>query len=564
MSELTELVSATHGAASWSGRDRARVLSMLDRLPALATSVRAPVLVAQQQAASDAGAQREFADLRARAIGGTRGQADRQVDTARTLTRLDGVRAAVLERQVLEPHVEVLATVLRGAAPPVAEFLSSPQGQARVVALAHGSDARQFSRDLALLAAAHDPASFEDEREAARRARYLHLTHASDGTFLRGRLDPLAGQALQAALDATGHRPDDERAPEQARADALGALARHALGALARHALGTTGPAPAPRALPDDRPATEDLHLEDGAAVTTPGVVPQVSLLVPAETWFAVRRMAAHSAAARTSRAPDGSTPHGEAGVASPTSTWEPATSEDGAVVSASELAAALCDCAMTRVVMSAQGVPLDVGRTRRMFTPAQRRAVVARDRVCAWNGCGVPPGYCQVHHVTWWHRDGGRSDLRNAVLLCDFHHHEAHRLDLDVTRVTTGVGAVAGGGASGEAGGRAGRARYEFRDRRGRTHNAPARSGPLGLEAPAQGASVGVESVGVESVGVESVGVESVGVEGGGREGEVGWWLKGGDEGLDGVVVREQVGVERSGERGGVTVLVRQEQGQR
>ena len=210
-----------------------------------------------------------------------------------------------------------------------------------------------------------------------------------------------------------------------------------------------------------------------------------------------------------------------------------PATSEDGKVVSASELAAALCDCAMTRVVMDAQGVPLDVGRTKRMFTPAQRKAVVARDRVCAWNGCGVPPAYCQVHHVAWWHRDGGRTDLANAVLLCDFHHHEVHRLDLGITRElapspalapavhvagetvlggtvldgagldgavlgstalgaamggtdvgATSAGDVVGGGTSGgvamtAAGsrprGRVERPRYTFRDRLGRTRNGPA-----------------------------------------------------------------------------------------
>ncbi|WP_244937794.1 DUF222 domain-containing protein, partial [Cellulomonas uda] len=70
----------------------------------------------------------------------------------------------------------------------------------------------------------------------------------------------------------------------------------------------------------------------------------------------------------------------------------ERARAEDGTVVSSHELAAALCDCAMTRVVMDERGVPLDVGRTRRMFTPAQRRAVVVRDQVCAWNGCSVAP----------------------------------------------------------------------------------------------------------------------------------------------------------------------------
>ena len=643
-----DLGPSTRFAERWTGVERARVLALLDRLPALATSVRAPVLVAQQSAASDAGAAREFADLRARTIGGTRGQADLQVDTARTLTRLAGVRNAVIDRQVLEPHVEVLAKVLRTAGPAVGAFLSSPRGQTQVVELAHGSDARQFSRDLAVLVAAHDPASFEDQREAARRARFLHLTHASDGTFLRGRLDPLAGSALQAALDATGHRPDGDRAPEQARADALTALARHALGVPAPRGSGTREPVRAEpdapstdgtstasrasaaaragggaawrRSVVDDESegdkesdVDEESEVDDGVVVATPGVAPQLSLLVPAETWYAVHRRAQQRGRAERLRSATRAglgTPHGQgcddvtsstrsgthAGEPRSSETcssgdcgsetcssgncgsepchsgncgsepchsgdcgsepcgsepcgldaaeregWEcrgrrhggqeeahvlaPATSEDGKVVSASELAAALCDCAMTRVVMSAQGVPLDVGRTKRMFTPAQRKAVVARDRVCAWNGCSVPPGYCQVHHTAWWHRDGGRTDLANAVLLCDFHHHEVHRLDLGITRelapapavdraddvkdaptagtdgtaaawgtgraasarsdAETGSGAsgtvvgYAGGASGATAGsrpqGRVERPRYTFRDRLGRTRNGPA-----------------------------------------------------------------------------------------
>ena len=42
-------------------------------------------------------------------------------------------------------------------------------------------------------------------------------------------------------------------------------------------------------------------------------------------------------------------------------------------------------DCELTRIVINSAGVPLDLGRTERLFTGPQRKAVNARDRECAW-----------------------------------------------------------------------------------------------------------------------------------------------------------------------------------
>ena len=112
-----------------------------------------------------------------------------------------------------------------------------------------------------------------------------------------------------------------------------------------------------------------------------------------------------------------------------------PATLEDGTPVAMSELAQALCDCEITRIVMSAEGVPLDLGRTKRTYAGVHRRAVVARDRQCAWNGCHTSARWSQVHHIRWWDRDRGSTSIENGVLLCDYHHHEVHRLDLTIER---------------------------------------------------------------------------------------------------------------------------------
>ena len=68
--------------------------------------------------------------------------------------------------------------------------------------------------------------------------------------------------------------------------------------------------------------------------------------------------------------------------------------------------------------------IPLAVGRTARTATPAQRRALAARDQGCIIPGCGIPAEACQTHHVQDW-AAGGASDLPNLALLCWAHHRQ-------------------------------------------------------------------------------------------------------------------------------------------
>ncbi|PPL15755.1 HNH endonuclease signature motif containing protein, partial [Microterricola pindariensis] len=65
-------------------------------------------------------------------------------------------------------------------------------------------------------------------------------------------------------------------------------------------------------------------------------------------------------------------------------------------------------------VVLGGPSEVLDLGRSRRSFTRAQRIALAERDGGCAWPGCPHPPGYTEAHHLKWWLRDDGPTDLCN------------------------------------------------------------------------------------------------------------------------------------------------------
>ncbi|WP_237682288.1 HNH endonuclease signature motif containing protein [Microbacterium sp. B19(2022)] len=75
--------------------------------------------------------------------------------------------------------------------------------------------------------------------------------------------------------------------------------------------------------------------------------------------------------------------------------------------------------------VLGTDSEVLDWGREKRLFTRAQRLALVERDGGCAM--CGLPPEMTKAHHIRWWKRDHGPTDLSNGVLLCETCHHRIH-----------------------------------------------------------------------------------------------------------------------------------------
>ncbi|WCD92931.1 HNH endonuclease signature motif containing protein [Microbacterium sp. nov. GSS16] len=81
--------------------------------------------------------------------------------------------------------------------------------------------------------------------------------------------------------------------------------------------------------------------------------------------------------------------------------------------------------------VLDSAGEILDWGREKRLFTRTQKLALVDRDGGCAM--CGLPPNMTEVHHIRWWNRDTGPTDLSNGILLCSTCHHRIHDNGWDI-----------------------------------------------------------------------------------------------------------------------------------
>ena len=94
--------------------------------------------------------------------------------------------------------------------------------------------------------------------------------------------------------------------------------------------------------------------------------------------------------------------------------------------LSASAIRMMSADAEVIPMIFGAQSELLDMGRARRLFSRAQRLALVERDGGCAM--CHAPPSYCEAHHIRWWDRHRGTTNLSNGVLLCTGCHHRVHR----------------------------------------------------------------------------------------------------------------------------------------
>ncbi|CAM5785932.1 DUF222 domain-containing protein [Cellulomonas persica] len=423
-------------ASTWSADSRRDRLAAIDAASAALTAARARVLAAVDESRDWARrGDRNVSAWRARTSRAGSTTAGAELRQAATLTQMPAVEQALLDSEISPTHVDVIAKVAARGTPDVAAFLAAPDTQGTLVALGRSLDGREYARAVDRMVAQVDPVSLERGLAVQRANRHLWLTDTANGTYVKGLLDLQAGARLRRALESVAGRPsaDDERTSEQRRADALDTLATDLL-ASPKNAAGAVVP-------------------------------PQVSVIVTEPTWLAL------TAALRSGDR----TPLAERLRGLP-----PVTDEDGRPLPPSAVAQLVCDSALTRIVVDAQGTPVDLGRTTRLITNEVRRAVVARDGGCAWNGCDAVARWCEGHHIEWWERDGGVTSIENSALLCSFHHHVVHQESLHVERLEPPPPGAADPGCEQASAFALTRARYRFTRPDGTV-----RSEPRGNPAP-------------------------------------------------------------------------------
>ena len=257
--------------------------------------------------------------------------------------------------------------------------IATPETEVRLLVMGRTSTAAQIGRVVRRRRVLDRAA---DRREAKRlhASRALHVYREDSGmVVVHGRLDPEGGamfmQALAAAQDALYRRFGGVARPTyvQQSADALELLAQAAL----NHDLDPGSPG--------DRYQVV-LHVDDSV-------------------------------------------------LASPDGTGE--STLDGIHASAEASERLSCDASRTWMRHDSEGNVLEVGRRTRTVPPALRRALLHRDQVCRFPGCGLR--FVQAHHIQHW-AHGGTTTLSNLVLLCRYHHRAVHEESFRVSREPDGT----------------------------------------------------------------------------------------------------------------------------
>ncbi len=99
----------------------------------------------------------------------------------------------------------------------------------------------------------------------------------------------------------------------------------------------------------------------------------------------------------------------------------------DGTPITAGEVRRLACAAGIVPAVLGGRSEVLDLGRSRRLFTAAQRKALAIAQPTCRAEGCTVPAPWCEAHHAQQTWSRGERTDLANGQLLCAWHHRRAH-----------------------------------------------------------------------------------------------------------------------------------------
>jgi len=107
---------------------------------------------------------------------------------------------------------------------------------------------------------------------------------------------------------------------------------------------------------------------------------------------------------------------------------WTPFQSEAVNIgpIHPDDAAPLICNSDLVGHIWDGPDTVLQEKRAKRLFTSAQRRAILARDKGCQAPGCTIPAVNCAIHHIKEWF-EGGNTDETNAVTLCPRHHAAVH-----------------------------------------------------------------------------------------------------------------------------------------
>lgn len=84
--------------------------------------------------------------------------------------------------------------------------------------------------------------------------------------------------------------------------------------------------------------------------------------------------------------------------------------------MSASQVRRLACTANLIPVVLGGASEILDLGRSQRLFSRAQRRAMALRDQCCRAEGCSIPATWCEAHHFGRPWAQGGETNLDDGT----------------------------------------------------------------------------------------------------------------------------------------------------
>ena len=335
------------------------------------------------------------------------------------------VAAAWAAGIITSDHVDAIARNVGPLEPD--ELAAVDRGAGRVVGAAvPAGGGRVRGRVIRLL---HPPPDPDPDEAGAYESRSVSFAVTSDAVILSGVLPRVEGEAVIAAVEAFAERLRSE-------ADHVPASARRADGLVALvNAAHASGSIPSRGGLPVSRVGHPGLHRPRGSGVD------HLPWAHPDRGRGPVHRVrrAGHPDRARhrdTARTPwpsllaaAGTGRSARRGHADQRRRWSAGRLRHsrsrgagrhggGPVRGGADRGPGLAPC-------WGPGSRWPSGRTARTATPAQRRALAARDRGCIIPGCAIPAEACQTHHVARLGRRREHRPTPNLALLCWAHHRQ-------------------------------------------------------------------------------------------------------------------------------------------